>query len=288
MPKGTNERTHESATDQVTLLVPVDESATIPLAAHHGVFLGALERELRSRGQYLVLRGVAGPGELAAQLKRVQGAAVLLGFRDDELEALPPGAKPLIAVDSYAESSALTIVRADDFSGGGHAATLLATYGHRDMLLVGPSPGGSGVASARERGFTQAITTVPGVTLGRCVTTGTTYLEGVSLGRRLPALHPGATAVFAFADTLAAGLMDGLAQARIRVPDDISVLGFDNIEPSTHTAPRLSTVAQDIQRKATLAADVIVSIPDELAEHISPLTVDTHVIDRGSVRALRR
>jgi len=90
----------------------------------------------------------------------------------------------------------------------------------------------------------------------------TTYDEGVALGARLAAdVRAGAvTAVFATADVLAAGVVRGLTGAGLRVPEDVSVLGYDDAELARQVTPRLSTIAQDTAGKGRLAAELLLGL----------------------------
>jgi LacI family transcriptional regulator len=66
--------------------------------------------------------------------------------------------------------------------------------------------------------------------------------------------------VFATADVLAAGVVRGLTGAGLRVPQDVSVLGYDDAELARQVTPRLSTVAQDTAGKGRLAAELLLGL----------------------------
>ncbi|NYE19695.1 LacI family DNA-binding transcriptional regulator [Microbacterium immunditiarum] len=268
------------------LFAPAGAADEISLTAHHGEFVAALEREVRGRGHRLVLLGVASPADIAAQAEGLAGV-VLLGFRDDELAGLPDLGTRAVAIDAYARHPSLAVIRTDDAEGGRRAAEVLLSRGHRDVLVVGPSDETSGVMRERHEGFRSVFVAAGAGAPARHMTAGTTVREGVMLGRALRARHPSITAVFAAADTLAVGVMEGLALAGARVPADVSVLGFDDLALASVVTPKLSTVAQDIPRKARLAAEAL--LDPRLAPSVAgPLTVDVVVIERASIgRAAR-
>lgn len=269
----------------VGVFAPAGPADMIALTAHDGQFIAAFEREARRRGHRLLLTGVARPADVRTLAEGVSGA-VLLGFRDDELEALAPLPLPAVALDSYARHPALLIVRTDDEDGGRQAGAHLVGRGHRRILFVGPADDTSGVVRERHRGFRAALAARGVEPPARHVTSGTSVREGVAIGRTLGRRHPEITAVFATADTLAIGLLEGLALDDRSVPRDVSVMGFDNLELASAVTPRLSTVAQDIARKAHLAADALLGggMRDGVA---GPLSVGVVIIERASVGAPR-
>jgi LacI family transcriptional regulator len=97
---------------------------------------------------------------------------------------------------------------------------------------------------------------------------------------------PGITGLVVTADVMAAGIMSGLHQLGVRIPEDISVIGFDDISLCSMITPNLTTIHQDIQLKGTLAVDFMLQrlegqVPDK-AEIILP----THLVERQSVRSV--
>ena len=80
--------------------------------------------------------------------------------------------------------------------------------------------------------------------------------EGKALGRRL-AQRKEITGIFASADVLAAGIMSGLSEAGVKIPDEKSIVGFDDNYLSQLTSPGLTTIHQDADQKGILATDMI-------------------------------
>ena len=91
---------------------------------------------------------------------------------------------------------------------------------------------------------------------------------------RLLRQDPGLTAVFAITDELAIGAMRALHEEGLKVPGDVSVVGFDDIDISAYTVPALTTIHQPIQEMgettATLLCDFIESGHAESMSHILP------------------
>lgn len=95
------------------------------------------------------------------------------------------------------------------------------------------------------------------------------------------------TAVFAANDQMALGIIHGLAERGIRVPDDMSVVGFDDLPDSRHFLPPLTTVRQDFAALGTLALQLLIGAIDgeERAVHD---VIEPELIVRGSTAALTR
>ena len=94
--------------------------------------------------------------------------------------------------------------------------------------------------------------------------------DGYNAMKRLIPLHP--DAVFAASDQMAFGALRALREASIKVPEEIAVIGFDDLPSAAHTDPPLTTIRQPIQRTGSMAVETIIDIlehPDEIyARHI--------------------
>ena len=277
----------------IGLLVPAADEDSLMISPHNVAILGQIERQLRKSGYHLLLRGIAQPSEVGEALKSWSlDGAVLLGFLDEDVDRLTSGAVgnvSLLAVDSYSDNPLTTGVRSDDYTGALLAARHLIGLGHREIVFAGPSFTGGGVVHQRYAGFRAAFTEAGLTWTERLATVETTtHLVGRDLGRRLPADHPEATAVFATADILAIGIMEGLADTGHAVPDRLSVIGFDNLDLSEYVTPKLTTVAQDIPQKAALAVERLLAAIEKQEHPDSPITLDVQLIERASTGPVRR
>jgi LacI family transcriptional regulator len=94
--------------------------------------------------------------------------------------------------------------------------------------------------------------------------------DGHNVMKQLLPLHP--DAVFAASDAMALGAMRALREEGIKVPDDIAIIGFDDLPYSAHAEPPLTTIRQPILRTGSMAAETLIDIlehPDEsYARHI--------------------
>lgn len=271
----------------IGLLVNATDEDSLTISPHNTAIFGQIERQLRKRDYHLILRGIANPAEITEALTSWSlDGAVLLGFVDEEIDRLDSpavDAVPLLAIDSYSANPRTTGVRSDDRAGAYLAAAHLLGLGHRHIVFAGPGFTEVGVVHERFLGFCDAfderglnwhdslIEAVP-----------TTHDDGVAFGRGLLDLHPTATAVFATADILAIGIMEGLADVGVSVPGRVSVVGFDDLDISAFVTPKLTTVAQDIVAKAGTAVDRLLDVIDGADRPAEPLVLDVRLVERGS------
>ncbi|MCX2710890.1 MULTISPECIES: LacI family DNA-binding transcriptional regulator [unclassified Mycolicibacterium] len=175
-------------------------------------------------------------------------------------------------------------VRSDDTAGAAMAVEYLHALGHRDIVHLdgGRAPG----AAERRRGYTQAMraagltaATVPGGLTEREGAAATTALLGS--GAALP------SAIFAFNDRCALGVLDVLVRARVAVPQRVSVLGFDDSPAARLAHIDLSTIRQETRQLARAAVARLVSRLDETDDSTGPvdIVVPPTLVVRGTTSA---
>jgi len=178
----------------------------------------------------------------------------------------PLGAEPTWYVD------------ADNRGGGRLAAEHLVALGRRRIAMIaGPMDLQSTVD--RHRGFTDALA-VAGLDPSRIATADFTPHGGALAMARLLERHPDLDAVFAGSDNMAAGALGTLRAAGRSVPDDVAVVGFDDLTIAAQTEPDLTTIHQPIQALGQEMATMMVRLI--AGERPSPFIVPTHLVVRSS------
>ncbi|MFW5749767.1 MAG: LacI family DNA-binding transcriptional regulator, partial [Halanaerobium sp.] len=94
------------------------------------------------------------------------------------------------------------------------------------------------------------------------------------------------TAVFCMGDEIAVGAMKAIKTAGLSVPDDFSIVGFDDIEISQYLNPALTTVRQKKEEMGIEAADMVLDLINNQEEKIEPEIIDTELILRKSTKKL--
>lgn len=145
----------------------------------------------------------------------------------------------------------LSSVGIDDTAAGRRAAQFLLARGHRRIAVIGGNRAVSSISDQRYRGFSQGFADT-GLVHDEALYQKANFNFGSGYRAMNKLLSRGArpTAVFCMSDIMAVGAMRALADAGLRVPQDISVLGFDGIELGQYATPRLATVSQPQQEIA--------------------------------------
>jgi DNA-binding LacI/PurR family transcriptional regulator len=198
----------------------------------------------------------------------VQGVIIVAPIRRvvEEVTRLE-GDMPLVVVGSEPAVGAPTVT-IDQFEGARLATRHLLELGHRTVHHVaGPQTWID--AAARMRGWSDALRTYP-APRGRSLAGDWSARQGYDAGLRL-ARETDVTAVFAANDQTALGVMRGLHDAGRRVPEDVSVVGFDDTPESGYFLPPLTTVRQDFAEVGRRSVDLLLSLADGD-------TVERHVV----------
>lgn len=273
----------------VGALVPVGENNSLLVSPHTVAVIGGVEQHLRQRGYHVLLRGIERPGEIADAIRGWSlDGAILVEFRESDIDGIRIDGVPLVAIDSYSANPRTIGVRTDDRAGGRLAGARLAAAGHRRVIFAGPSVEGSGVVGERWAGFREACLAAGIAEHDIEVAEVTpTFEDGRAFGARLRRDHPHATAVFATADVLAIGLLAGLEATGVAVPHDLSIVGFDDLDVSAYTSPGLTTVAQNMPAKVAEAARIILAEIEEGEGPRAPVSLGVELVERGTVAAPR-
>ena len=276
----------------IGLLVPAADEDSLMISPHNMAMVGQIERELRRLGYHLLLRGIADQREVTEALQSWSlDGAILLGFLDEEIDRLNSktvGTVRVLAIDSYSGNTLTTGPRSDDFAGARLATRHLLNLGHRRIVFAGPAFTDVGVVHERFKGFCQAYADLGAAWDERMVAAvNTTHADGLALGLGLLGRFPGATAVFATADILAIGILRGLSESGTRVPDEVSVVGFDNLDLCDYVVPRLTTVSQDIATKAAIAVHLLIKSIDDGEHPSEPVTIGVSLVRRESTARVR-
>ena len=198
---------------------------------------------------------------------------------------------PMVLVDSdeMPEHSSIVI---DDEAGARLAAEHLLSLGHRDVLVMaveGPAaldgePGGHGVSRRRLRGYRAAFEAGELAIQDDHVMVGRASIDGGSSAfKRAWALGLRPTAVLAMSDALAIGAMRAAREEGLRIPDDLSVVGFDDIDLAAHVDPPLTTVHQPIRQKGADAVRLLLAeVERREANRPEHIRLDTRLIIRSS------
>ncbi len=199
--------------------------------------------------------------------------------------------QPVVAVDPQAGASAFPTFASQNFEGALAATRHLIELGHRRIGFLG---GRSDLESARlrEQGYRAGLEEAGIVVDPELVLDGG-FKESTAEApaRRLLSLARRPSAIFAANDSSAIQTMRTAAELGFNVPDDLSVIGFDNVPESALTHPPLSTVEQPIQTLGFEAVRMLITMiqqPDQRLAAPARVSLPTKLVVRGSTTPPRQ
>ena len=182
---------------------------------------------------------------------------------------------PLIVVEGDLSGRGLS-VGVDQIDGARQATQHLIDLGHRAIDHV-TGPMTYTEAKGRRTGYESAMRNA-GLVLGELWEGDWTPASGYRIGRELAGTG-GRTALFVANDQMTIGVLHAFAEAGIRVPHDVSVVGFDDIPEAGYLNPALTTVRQDFQAIGQRAIDLVTATLNGAAAHVPLLPPELIIRD---------
>lgn len=224
--------------------------------------LRGIEETLFDAGYGMIIGDLDGSPEKEARFAafmaggQVDGAILLNGHLVSE----PKAAIPLVALCEAIPEAAIPQIEVDNRAATEEMIRYLASLGHRAIAYV-CGPAGNVLERARFRGYRDGLEAAGLVFDPALVWPGDYSLEaGAQAGEGILGRAKRPTAVFCSNDEMAIGLMRTLISGGVRVPEDISVAGFDDIEFAAVVAPALTTVHQPRRELGQAGAAVLLDL----------------------------
>lgn len=256
--------------------------------------VGYLESKLKGLGYYTMLRSFFRAEEVL-ELQRqwkVDGCIVLMPRIDDAVNrAIVTGSHcPVVLIDRFFPDLPMLSVGSDDYHGGYLAAQACIRQGHRRIAFV--STGApeavehSTIIRSRYQGYLAALRDACIPADGELLLGFHSSLSGGrSCGRYILSMpeEERPTALVAMSDSIAIGAVMALKEGGLRVPEDISVIGYDDLPMSALVEPPLTTVAQDLDAKASAAAALLKMKIDDPGMAGQQILLDVKLAERKTV-----
>ena len=249
-------------------------------------------RALRGTGYELVVYSAGGrsPDRVGWEkraLSRLGGTLIDGALLVTPTVVGPSFGAPVVAVDPHTGSDQVPTVDADNRRGAQLATQHLLDLGHRRIGFIS---GRVDLESARlrELGYTETFQAGGLQVDPDLVRTGSYEAEeSHAAAAELLSLPDPPTALFAANDLSAIAVMETAASRGLRVPEDLSVVGFDDVPESAMVKPGLTTVHQPIQEMGERAVQILVGLLAGRAPDAMHETLATHLVERQSCAPLR-
>lgn len=254
----------------------------------HNTFMGSIEDHMREKGYFVMIRTVEDARNLEEVYRNWNLAGMIFVglYKDEFFESVQRIGIPYVLIDSYIESPDIFSVGLEDQEGAYIATRHLLEHGHRVIAFTSPTIRENGVVERRLRGYKQALKeyNVPFET-SLIFEQEIDTTEGMRLGRTLGASKE-ITGIFATADILAAGIIAGLREVGVTVPNDKSIVGFDDNYLCQITNPRLTTIHQDVDTKGMLAAELMIAQLECKNVDEKNIVLPVRLVERESVKKI--
>lgn len=233
--------------------------------------------------------------------RRVDGLIVMpTGRSDPGFRRFIRAGKPVVMIDRKMQDVSCDSILVDNKGAASDAVKRLLKAGHRKIgMIAGPED----VYTAKERlkGFREAVREAGADADEALIARGNyTIAGGAAAMRKLYEQNPDMTAVFISNYEMTVGAMMEINDLGIRVPDELSVIGFDNVDFARASVPKLSIVTQPTAKIARAAADILIGrlegkLPEEHENEddadgqklSATVTLKTGFVEGRSVRTLK-
>ena len=223
--------------------------------------------------------------------ERQVAGLILTGFTpglESTIRQLSTQALPAVVIWEKLDVSDISYIGFDNYRASCSVTEYLISLGHKDIaLIIGPY---SKVGRVRKRleGYTDTLHK-HGIHFDRSMVfeRDPVMMAGKEAMARLLALSTRPTAVFAASDDLAIGAMAAAREAGLRIPEDISVAGFDDVDYASYSNPPLTTVRVPAYEMGKMAVEFLSQVMSGKAGEVRQYCLDTDLIIRHSCAPLQ-
>ena len=199
---------------------------------------------------------------------------------DGDLRELVDGGLPLVVIDKDIRHPGIGIVSSDIYGGAVMATEHLVAAGREQLAMLGNVTADT---QRREGGFRQVMQTAGLEIDERRVIRAEPTIDGARAAtRQILDEAPDLTGLFAYNDLMAIGAIDELKRAGRVVPDDVAVVGFDDIPLTAYMTPPITTVRLNREQVGAAAVEMAVRLAGDPRSEVDPVIVPVSLIERGS------
>ena len=250
--------------------------------------LGSITRASAKAGYDLLIsfQQLSGDWHVDYQDSHKADGIILLGYGDYDtyrvrLDHLAEQGSHVVRWGAVGTGPGAITVGSDNRDGGAQATAHLIARGRRRIAFLGTADSRYPEVEERYRGYCQALADA-GLEVDATLRVDALTLEDSGMEAIAELSRRGAAydAIFAASDSIAIGAMRALAAAGRRVPDDVAIVGFDDIPSASLTSPPLSTVAQDARKAGeVLVATLLARLHGDA---VTPAPLPTRLVVRAS------
>ncbi|MFV0466866.1 MAG: LacI family DNA-binding transcriptional regulator [Lachnospiraceae bacterium] len=204
-------------------------------------------------------------------------------IKKEHITLLEKAQIPFVFVEREFACNKYDFIQVDDLAGSTEAVNRIISYGHKEIGFIGLTPKHE-VEHLRLEGYRQAISIAGIIPDDNRIYLANEYTveEGKQAAKHIFRADPKVTAIFATSDILVCGVLQHCYEEQIRVPQELSIIGYDNTL-SAFTAPGISSMKLPLEEIAVQAMDLLMTRTKDPEREPVRYTVRPIFIDRRSI-----
>jgi LacI family transcriptional regulator len=273
------------------ILYVIDKRFFLLTSHFYNRIIEGIEEEAKNHG-YVFLFNSLDPDQFtlgSINIKNIAGMIVTSWYHDDFIKEIKKIGIPLVLVDYYLPTEDISSILADKMDGVVKGVEYLQSLGHRRIAYL---KGDITVRGSSDRllGFRRAVEMFDLDPDSRLILDCDFSIKSSyeTMKRFLEATDDPPTAVMAVNDIVAMGAMEAIKELGLKIPDDMSVLGFDDIDLASEVIPHLSTMRVRKRTMGRLAVRRLFEIMDGKAVDYSKIMLEPKLVVRESTGPARR
>lgn len=218
---------------------------------------------------------------------RLVDGAILLGIHQDKhMKELLNSDIPVVLIDLDFRNPSSSFVMCDHEKGAEIVVDYLHSLGHEKIALLGPRD--LRPAVKRLIGYKTALLKNSLEYNDKWVIDASFDEEsGYQAMKKILARKDKVTAIFCLSDVIAIGAIKAIQEAGLSVPEDFSIIGFDNIEISKYITPSLTTISQGTYQLGANAANLLLRMINNPGREFSPIILPAKLVERTSCKKIK-
>lgn len=216
--------------------------------------------------------------------KQIDGIIITSEWLKDVYEETIAKMKiPVVLVLTTSSHLQIPYIKVDDYQASYQATEYLIGKGHKEIGMISGSKTDKLAGLPRIEGYKQALTDNSLTISENRITYGDfAYRSGMRCMEELLKKAPEITAVFAASDEMAVGALSCAYKKGVKVPDDLSIIGYDDTQDAEMAIPPLTTVHQPIYDMGKMAVEMLLNTKETVGSILMP----HHIVERDSVRKI--
>lgn len=273
----------------IGIIMPISEATeNVKENPFYFEFMLGVESVATNSGYDVLISGIVRErGYRDFALRRNLDGVILVGrFEGHVYSELDEIGIPVISVDhDQREIKNCQNILTDNYAGGVAAADFLVKKGHKKIgIVTGPM---IGICKDRFDGFRDGLKK-KGMELKKenIITTEVSYSGGITAAEKAALLD--VTSIFVVADIMAFGLMKVILNRGVKIPEELSIIGFDNVVTCQFITPGLTTISQNVLLKGKSAAERMLQKINKEDSEQADIIMPVEVIERESVKNMNK